>query len=105
MKLHPDIGYKICLPLKNTLGSALQGIRYHHERLDGSGYPEGLKGDVIPEIARVISVVDYYDALTVDRPYRSKMSREDALNLLREEAASSKMDAKVIRVLIELVSS
>lgn len=105
MKQHPDIGYKICLPLENTLGSALQGIRYHHEKLDGTGYPEGLKGDIIPEVAKIISIVDYYDALTSDRPYRTKMSKEDTLNLLRQEAMSNKLDIKTIEVLIELVSN
>jgi putative two-component system response regulator len=105
IKLHPEIGYKICLPLESTLGSALEGIRYHHEKIDGSGYPDGLKGDVIPEIARIIAVVDFYDALTSDRPYRIGMSRAKTINLLREEAMRGKMDTRIIEALIELVSN
>lgn len=104
MKTHTEIGYKICLPLKNTLGRALEAIRYHHEKLDGSGYPDGLKGDLIPEIARVMSIVDYYDALTTDRPYRQKLSRRESLKILRDEARLGKMDAYVVEKLIELVS-
>lgn len=104
MKTHTEIGYKICLPLKNTLGSALNAIRYHHEKLDGSGYPEGLRAELIPEIARIMSIADYYDALTTDRPYRRKLSKEKSLEILKEEARSGKLDARIVDVLIEIVS-
>ncbi|MEI2782330.1 MAG: HD domain-containing phosphohydrolase [Candidatus Competibacter sp.] len=104
MKTHAEIGYKICLPLKNTLGSALKAIRYHHEKLDGSGYPEGLRAKLIPEIARIMSIADYYDALTTDRPYRSKLSKEKSLEILKEEARSGKLDARIVDLLIEIVS-
>ena len=104
MKTHTEIGYKICLPLKNTLGSALNAIRYHHEKLDGSGYPEGLRAELIPEIARIMSIADYFDALTTDRPYRRKLSKEKSLEILKEEARSGKLDARIVDVLTEIVS-
>lgn len=104
MKTHPEIGYKICLPLKNTLGTALDAIRYHHEKLDGSGYPEGLRAERIPDIARIMSVADYYDALMSDRPYRGKLSKEKSLQILKEEADSGKLDARIVDLLIEMVS-
>lgn len=104
MKTHPEIGYKICLPLKNTLGSALEAIRHHHERLDGSGYPNGLRAELISEIVRIMSIADYYDALTTDRPYRRKLSKEESLEILKEEARSGKLDARIVDMLIEMVS-
>ena len=60
-------------------------MRHHHERWDGSGYPDGLKGESIPLGARIISVVDVFDALHTDRPYKAAMSRSDALSLLSRE--------------------
>jgi len=105
IKKHPTIGYKICLPLNNNLGLALEGILHHHERLDGSGYPDGIKGDLIPEIARIVAVVDLYDALVTDRPYRKGMDNEKALSIINDEAVSGKLDARVAKALFEVVSS
>jgi putative two-component system response regulator len=76
MKDHSDAGFKIGYPLKKNLGKALEVIRYHHEKLDGSGYPNGLKGEEIPMVARVMAVADIYDALVTDRPYRKAMSKK-----------------------------
>jgi putative two-component system response regulator len=104
MKSHADIGYKICLPLKKNLGLALDIIRHHHEKLDGSGYPDGLKGEEIPMVARIMAVVDIYDALITDRPYRKGMSKEKAFGILREEALEGKLDKKVVELLIETIS-
>lgn len=70
MKTHSDVGYRICLPIMHTFGKALDGIRHHHEKLDGGGYPDGLKGEQISLVARIMAVVDIYDALVSDRPYR-----------------------------------
>jgi HD-GYP domain-containing protein (c-di-GMP phosphodiesterase class II) len=61
-------------------------IRFHQERWDGSGYPSGLKGAEIPELARLFAVIDAFDALTRDRPYRQKISKEEALGYLREQS-------------------
>ena len=103
MKSHPDEGCKICLPLMKNLGPALEVIRHHHEKLDGSGYPDGLKGDEISVAARVMGVVDIYDALITDRPYRKGMSKEKAFEILREEAERDKLDKEVVEVLIKML--
>ena len=71
---------------------------------DGSGYPEGLRAELIPEIARIMSIADYFDALTTDRPYRRKLSKEKSLEILKEEARSGKLDARIVDVLTEIVS-
>ena len=102
MENHPRVGANICAPLKKNLGAALEAIWYHHEKLDGSGYPEGLKGKNIPAVARVMAVVDIYDALVSDRPYRKAMSRGEALEILREEAREGKLDKAVVEHLIDM---
>lgn len=85
MKRHPDIGAKIVdgIPF---LEDTIPVIRFHQERWDGSGYPAGLKGAEIPELARLFAVIDAFDALTSNRPYRQKISTEEALAYLREQA-------------------
>ncbi|HDH06412.1 MAG TPA: response regulator [Nitrospirae bacterium] len=103
MKKHAYIGYKICLPLKRTLGSALDIIRYHHEKLDGSGFPDGLKGEEISIEARVMAVVDIYDALVSDRPYRKAISKREALDILLREADEGKLDKRIVEYLIEMM--
>jgi putative two-component system response regulator len=103
MRSHPVIGYKICKPLKATLGPALDIIRHHHEKLDGSGYPDGLVDKDIPIVARIMSVADFYDALTSDRPYRKAMSREKALSIINEEKDAGKLDRDVVACLVDIV--
>jgi putative two-component system response regulator len=103
MKSHPEQGHRICLPLKDTLGQALDVIRHHHEKLDGSSYPDNLKGDEIAMVARVMAAVDIYDALITDRPYRKAMKRDKALEILDEEADQGKLDKKVVACLVEAV--
>jgi putative two-component system response regulator len=104
IKNHPDIGYKICLPLRMNLGSALDVIRYHHEKLDGTGYPDGLKGNEISTTARIMAVADIYDALISDRPYRKAMPRSKAIEILHKEAEEGKLDKEVVRNLELLVN-
>ena len=104
IKNHPDVGYKICLPLRMNLGSALDVIRYHHEKLDGTGYPDGLKGEEISTVARIMAVADIFDALISDRPYRKAMPRAKALEILRKEAEEGKLDKEVVRNLEALVN-
>jgi putative two-component system response regulator len=99
MKQHPDIGHRICLPLKRTLGLALDMIQHHHEKLDGSGYPEGLQGDEISTVARIMAVVDIYDALVTDRPYRKGMTKKKALSILMQEGDEGKLDKPIIEQL------
>ena len=104
MKNHPVAGYNICLPLKKNLGYALEVIRHHHEKLDGSGYPDGLKNEEISPAARIMAVVDIYDALVTDRPYREGMPMEKAVEILEQEANNEKLDKVVVGLLIEIVS-
>jgi len=83
IKEHPMIGVSILKPIKELEGSLL-GVRYHHERFDGKGYPEGLKGEQIPLVASIISVADSFDAMTTDRPYRAALDKADAINEIRQ---------------------
>lgn len=85
MRLHPDIGARIIERIP-FLQDTLAVVRYHQERWDGSGYPVGLSGKDIPYLARIFAVADAFDALTSDRPYRTKISQEAALQYLREQA-------------------
>jgi HD-GYP domain-containing protein (c-di-GMP phosphodiesterase class II) len=78
MEEHPLIGATIIKPIKELEGS-LVGVKHHHERPDGRGYPDGLKGEEIPLIASIISVADSFDAMTSDRPYRPAMFRDKAI--------------------------
>ena len=103
MRSHPEIGYRICLPLKSTLGLALDVVRHHHEKLDGSSYPDGLKGEEISTASRIMCVVDIYDALVTRRPYRTEMPKAKALEILNEEAAAGKLDPAVVAELQDLV--
>lgn len=83
IKEHPMIGVNILQSIKE-LEEVILGVKYHHERYDGSGYPEGLKGDQIPIIASIISVADAFDAMTTNRVYRAAKSREVAINEIRQ---------------------
>ena len=94
MKIHPTVGGDI-LKRVNFPYPVEDIVRYHHEKWDGSGYPKGLKAEQIPLVARIISVVDFYDATRCDRPYRKGMKREDSLTLLRKMSGSS-FDPKVV---------
>ena len=82
---HPAVGERICAPLK-SFGLVLPIIRHHHERWNGSGYPDGLAGEAIPFTARILQVVDVYDALTTDRPYRRALTPAEAWDVIRKEA-------------------
>ena len=102
MREHPAIGERICLPLQ-SLKPVLPIIRHHHERWDGSGYPDGLVGEAIPLTARILQVVDIFDALTTARPYKPALSQAAALQALRDEVARGWRDARVVEPFIELV--
>ena len=101
MKIHPTVGGDI-LKRVNFPYPVEDIVRYHHEKWDGSGYPRGLKGESIPLVARIISVVDFYDATRCDRPYRKGMKREDSLHLLRGMVGSS-FDPRVVETFIQNV--
>ena len=103
VKRHPVIGYEICRPLR-TMAPLLALIRGHHERLDGRGYPDGLKGDQIPVALRCLTVADVFDALTSDRSYRKAMTPDDALQLMREESRVGMWDVRIVDTLAEVVA-
>jgi len=84
MKQHVLIGEKICQPLR-TMRGVIPIIRHHHERWDGSGYPDGLQGDEIPFLAQVFQIIDIYDALTNERPYKKAFPPNEALRMMVEE--------------------
>jgi diguanylate cyclase (GGDEF)-like protein/putative nucleotidyltransferase with HDIG domain len=101
MKIHPVVGGDI-LKRVNFPYPVEDIVRYHHEKWDGSGYPKGLRGESIPLVARIISVVDFYDATRCDRPYRKGMKREESLALLRSMVGSA-FDPKVVETFIQHV--
>ncbi|HKV37104.1 MAG TPA: diguanylate cyclase [Pyrinomonadaceae bacterium] len=101
MKIHPTVGGDI-LKRVNFPYPVEDIVRYHHEKWDGSGYPKGLKGEQIPLIARIISVVDFYDATRCDRPYRKGMKREDSLALLNNMVGTA-FDPRVVKKFAEHV--
>jgi putative two-component system response regulator len=89
MKRHPDIGDMLCAPLQ-SLQDVRPIIRGHHERLNGSGYPQGLRGDEVPLLAQIVGIVDVYDALTSNRPYRKALSGDEAARHLMDEVFQGK---------------
>jgi cyclic di-GMP phosphodiesterase len=103
MRQHPVVGERICAPLK-SFRLVLPIIRHHHERLDGSGYPDGLRGEEIPIGARVIQIADVYDALTTARPYKGPLSPEKALEIMAEEVRKGWWDPKLFAAFEQLVA-
>jgi putative two-component system response regulator len=101
MRRHPIIGEQICAPLRFA-GQVGPIIRHHHERWDGKGYTDSLSAEDIPFLARVISVVDSYDAMTSDRPYRPALPRQEVERALLE-GAGSQWDPAVVGVFLDLV--
>lgn len=98
---HPEIGYKI-LGEVDFLQEAAQIVLAHHERMDGSGYPEGKKGEEIPIEARIVGAADVFDALTSDRPYRRAYSAEEALKIMENEEKGG-FDPEVLQILRKIV--
>ena len=101
MKQHPTIGAEKVLEPNEALKDLIPIVKYHHERLDGKGYPEHLKGDQIPLAARIVSVADAYHALISDRPYRKGMPIEKACEILKE-GAGTQWDEDLVRQFIPL---
>lgn len=97
VKEHPVVGDRLCGDLR-ALHRVRSIVRHHHERLDGSGYPDGLKGDEIPLLAQIIGIVDVYDAITTTRPYRAARSSEEALSALSDEVDRGWRRADLVHV-------
>jgi putative two-component system response regulator len=101
---HPAVGERICAPLK-SFRFVVPIIRHHHEKFDGSGYPDGLRGDAIPVTARVLQIVDVYDALTTQRPYKRAFSPTEALQTMQEEVAKGWWDADIFEQFEKLIGN
>jgi putative two-component system response regulator len=103
MQRHTIHGVEICQPMK-TLASVLPIIRSHHERWDGTGYPDGLRGEEIPLLARILQIVDIFDALTTARSYKPAYSKQEALDILEHEAAKGWRDAELVSLFVSMQS-
>lgn len=99
---HPVMGERILRPIVRQR-EVLSGIRHHHERYDGSGYPDGLRGERIPLLARLITIPDFYDAVTSDRAYRAALSQEEALELLAK-GAGTQFDGPFVEAFLRIFS-
>lgn len=104
MQQHVLIGVKICQPLR-TMRGVLPIIRHHHERWDGTGYPDGLMGEQIPFLAQIFQVIDIYDALTSERPYKKAFTPIEALAILEEETARGWRNPALIERFKEFIQS
>ena len=102
MKTHAERGERICSSMRSLM-PVLPIIRHHHERWDGSGYPDGLKGEQIPLLARILQLADIYDALTTSRPYKRTLSSEQALNIIKEETAKGWRDPELVEKFSEIL--
>ena len=103
IKQHAASGEHICAPLK-SFRSVLPIIRHHHERWDGSGYPDGLSGDAIPLLARVLQIADVYDALTTKRPYRGALTQSEAWEILQSEVNRGWWNGNIVREFRSMIS-
>ena len=104
MESHPVVGERICAPLK-SFRMVLPIIRHHHEHQDGSGYPDKLHGDQIPITARIMQIVDVFDALTTKRPYRAALTAEKAFSILREECKRGWWDLRLVNEFQEMLQN
>ncbi len=104
MRQHVLIGEKICQPLRSMRG-VIPIIRSHHERWDGSGYPDGLKEDEIPFLAQVFQMIDIYDALTSERPYKKAFTPTEALSMMEEETDKGWRDKKLMQQFTEFIGT
>jgi cyclic di-GMP phosphodiesterase len=102
MRSHVVRGERICACMK-SLAPVLPIIRHHHEKFDGTGYPDGLKGEQIPLLARILQVVDIYDALTTERPYKRAYSPDEALAIMRDETKKGWRDPFLVEVFADLL--
>lgn len=101
MRAHTIIGEHLCGELR-TLRRVRPIIRHHHERLDGSGYPDGLRGEAIPITAQIVGLVDAYDAMTTSRPYRRALTDEAACDELLRDARAVRFDATIVRAFVAM---
>ncbi len=98
---HPGAGDRLVMPLR-TMGLVRPIIRHHHERWDGRGYPDRLGGEEVPLLARMMAIVDVYDALRSERPYKPAFGEEASLKIIREGGLTGQFDPELVRVFLEL---
>lgn len=103
MRKHPAVGYRIAHASPELMYIA-DYILSHHERWDGNGYPQGLKGDAIPLLSRIVAIVDAFDAMTADRPYRKAMRKEDAIVEIAKNAGTQ-FDPMIVKIFMDLMKS
>jgi putative two-component system response regulator len=101
MQAHAIIGERLCGELRSLRAVRLI-VRHHHERIDGSGYPDGLRGDAIPLTAQIVGVVDAYDAMTTTRPYRTALPAAAACEELRRDAREGRLNPVIVRLFVEM---
>jgi len=104
VRSHPRRGFEICQPLK-SLEESLTCIRSHHERFDGGGYPDGLKGNEIPLNGMIMAVADSYDAMTTDRPYRKALPQETAVKIFSDEISSGQWNPEIVKILLKILKN
>jgi len=102
MEKHPLIGEGIVKPLR-SFRNILNPIKHHHELLNGEGYPDSLKSEDIPLITRILTVSDIFDALTSDRPYRSALGRQEAIQELDKMVEGGKLDKNVVDTVKKII--
>lgn len=102
IRRHPGVGADLLADMR-TLDLVRPMVRHHHERMDGSGYPDRLVGEAIPLGARIVSVVDVYDALSTARPYKPALPQPEALRILRRETDAGAWDARIVDALVALL--
>jgi putative two-component system response regulator len=104
MRQHPVIGENICKPLR-SLRMVLPIIRHHHEHWNGSGYPDHLRGEDIPLLARVLQVVDVYDALRTARPYKPALGHDHSREMMLREAEMGLWDPELVREFFSMLKT
>jgi putative two-component system response regulator len=103
MRKHPIVGDSLCAGLR-SLNKVRPIVRHHHERLDGSGYPDGLRNGEVPLLAQIISTVDVFDALTTERPYRAARPCDEAFQVLTDEASKGWRDRVLVDAFVDVVN-
>ena len=102
MRTHPILGEEICHPLR-SLSDVCPVIRHHHERWNGTGYPDGLVGESIPYLARVFQIIDAFDAMSTERPYKRAFTFEETIGTLKDETEKGFWDPELMRRFVEFV--
>ena len=104
IRLHPQIGYDVLEPVHFLPKGHLDLVRYHHERVDGNGYPDGLEGDQVPEIVRILTVADAFDAMSSSRAYRRGMPCDRIIEELKR-CSGTQFDARIVKLFIEMIQA